>query len=85
MVIRGDVQGVGFRWFLANSARPLGLLGWVRNRRDGSVELTAEGERGALDKLLEAAWQGPRGARVSGLEVEWEEAAGGLEPFGFIY
>ena len=76
---------MGFRWFLAGSARPMGLDGWVRNRADGSVELTAEGEHEALEKLLEAARQGPPGAQVNDVEVDWEGAAGGLEPFGLIY
>ena len=84
-VIRGDVQGVGFRYFLVQAARPIGLRGWVRNRPDGSVELVAEGGRADLDALLGAARQGPRGARVSDVDVEWTPAAGSLEPFDLGY
>ena len=84
-MIRGDVQGVGFRWFLAANARPMGLHGWVRNQPDGSVELMAEGERDALEKLLESAREGPRTARIDDVKVEWAPAAGGLERFGLIY
>jgi acylphosphatase len=80
-VIRGDVQGVGFRYFLAREGRALALRGWVRNRDDGSVEFVAEGARPDLDRLLEAARRGPRQARVSDVRAEWSSAGGGLEPF----
>jgi len=84
-VIHGDVQGVGFRYFLVNSARPLGLKGWVRNRPDGAVELMAEGERTKLERLLQSAREGPRHASVGEVEVEWEPASGGLTAFDLIY
>lgn len=84
-VVRGDVQGVGFRYFLVDGARALQLRGWVRNRSDGAVELMAEGERPKLEQLLQAARQGPRHARVEEVEVEWTPATGGLEPFDLIY
>jgi acylphosphatase len=80
-VIRGDVQGVGFRYFLAREGRALGLRGWVRNRDDGSVEFVAEGARPDLARLLEAARRGPGHARVAGVNSEWSPAGGGLEPF----
>ena len=69
---------------MTRSARPLGLRGWVRNRADGSVEVVAEGERPALDKLLKAAREGPRHARVTDVDVEWLPAQGGLEPFDLV-
>ncbi len=84
-VIRGDVQGVGFRYFLIRRAQPLGLRGWVRNRVDGAVEFVAEGDRGALEELLRAARQGPRLAEVAEVEVDWAPAAGGLESFDLTY
>jgi acylphosphatase len=84
-VVHGEVQGVGFRYFLVTRARPLGLEGWVRNRPDGAVELVAEGERAELEHLLQAARQGPRGADVRDVEVEWGHAVGGLAPFDLIY
>lgn len=62
--IRGRVQGVGFRWFIVEKAEQLKLAGWVRNRRDGSVELAAAGPTDALKQLEAAAKQGPRGANV---------------------
>jgi len=84
-VVHGDVQGVGFRYFLVNSARPLGLTGWVRNRPDGAVEFVAEGERAKLERLLQAAREGPRHASVGKVDVEWEPASGGLAAFDLIY
>ncbi len=68
-VVRGRVQGVGFRAGTAREASRLGLSGWVRNRLDGTVEVLAAGDDAAVDQL--AAWlkQGPRGARVAGLDV----------------
>jgi acylphosphatase len=63
-VIRGLVQGVGFRYSMCEQATRLGLAGWVRNRRDGSVEAVAMGDAAALDALQRWAAHGPRGARV---------------------
>ncbi len=80
-VIRGDVQGVGFRYFLVRNAQALGLHGWVRNRDDGTVELVAEGSRRDLEQLLRAAREGPRMAGVADVEIDWSDAVGGLEPF----
>jgi acylphosphatase len=84
-VIHGDVQGVGFRYHVMRSARPLGLRGWVHNRADGAVEIVAEGDRAALEKLLQAAREGPRHARVTDVDVEWLPAQGGLELFDLVY
>ena len=81
----GDVQGVGFRWFVTRAGRQLGLQGWVRNRPDGSVELTAEGSRMDLEKLLQAARQGPSHARVTNLDAQWSPAEGGLEAFDLTF
>ena len=63
-VVTGRVQGVSFRYFVSEQAGAFGLLGWVRNRHDGSVEVTAEGPRPRLEGLLAALWQGPPSARV---------------------
>lgn len=62
--ILGEVQGVGFRWFVRNQARTLHLGGWVRNRSDGAVEVAASGEAGALEAFRAALQSGPRGAHV---------------------
>jgi acylphosphatase len=75
-VVRGDVQGVGFRYFVRRRARAAGLAGWVRNREDGAVECVAEGERGALEQLLAELKEGPSGAQVEDVQADWGEPGG---------
>ena len=67
--ITGRVQGVGFRYALRAEARRRGVSGWVRNRRDGSVEALLQGEADAVRALVEWARQGPPGARVAELRA----------------
>ena len=62
--VHGTVQGVGFRWFVRQSARPLNLAGVVRNERDGSVYVVAQGSDDALRALHRALCRGPAGSRV---------------------
>lgn len=81
-VVSGRVQGVGFRWFVRQEARRLGVSGWVRNLPDGRVELTAGGEPGAVRRLLEHVRVGPSSAQVDGLAEKPLEAAERL-PFPF--
>ncbi|MEZ6189284.1 MAG: acylphosphatase [Planctomycetota bacterium] len=68
LLARGVVQGVGYRWSTVRAAEPLGLVGWVRNLPDGSVEIFAQGPDEALDALERWAQQGPPPARVSAVE-----------------
>ena len=68
VIIRGRVQGVGYRWWACTQARQLKIVGWVRNRRDGSVELLASGAPAAMDYLLEACRRGPASASVTSVE-----------------
>ena len=75
-VVRGAVQGVGFRATTSYEARKLGLGGWVRNRADGSVEVEAQGEPGALDELVGFLNRGPLGAHVHTVAVDWLPAQG---------
>ena len=66
--VSGVVQGVGFRWFVRERARRLGLAGWVRNLPDGSVEVAAAGDEKQLQLLRAELQQGPRGAAVEQLQ-----------------
>lgn len=66
-LIRGRVQGVGFRWFVQREATELELCGWVRNTEDGDVEVVASGPAEDLNELRSSLRQGPRGARVDQL------------------
>jgi len=80
--ISGRVQGVGFRWFVTEKARRLGLSGWVKNRADGNVEVAAAGDPAALELLEAAVAAGPPGAEVKHVERLPPVAPGELEsPF----
>ena len=80
-VVRGRVQGVGFRYFVLREANRLALDGWVANDADGSVRLIAEGDRVDLDRLAERVSVGPAGATIADLEVRWSAAQGGWSGF----
>ncbi len=67
--VYGNVQGVSFRYYASERARQDEIAGWVRNRKDGSVELVAEGEEGAVERFLAWCRNGPTAARVKSLEV----------------
>ena len=85
-VIRGRVQGVGFRDYVYNRARVLRLTGYVRNLPDGrSIEVVAEGSREALERLLTQLRDGPRMSRVDGIDADWRERTGGFNDFGVRY
>ncbi len=68
-LITGRVQGVGYRAWAAGQARKLGLKGWVRNRRDGSVEAVFSGPAEAIERMLAACRDGPPSALVSNVEI----------------
>lgn len=80
-VVRGQVQGVGFRWFVVRAATGLGLTGWVMNRADRAVELVAEGPSARLDDLLAHVREGPPASSVQTVEVTRSPAMGTLEGF----
>ncbi len=82
-VIRGRVQGIGFREYVLTRARFLGLSGYVRNLPDGrSVEVVAEGARPDLEQLLDYLREGPRMSRIDAVDAEWREATGAYDGFG---
>jgi len=74
--VHGRVQGVGFRAFVHRSAGILGVAGTVKNCRDGSVRVEAEGPREILQQLLQSLCEGPPGARVTRVTEEWGEPRG---------
>jgi acylphosphatase len=84
ITVRGRVQGVGFRAFVARGARRLALAGWARNCDDGAVEIVAAGPRDALDALVEMARRGPPLARVDDLRQEETSEAALVERRGDV-
>lgn len=82
--IHGRVQGVFFRMETARQARSLGLVGWVRNTAYGTVEVVAEGEKEALDKLYQWCQKGPSFAQVEKVETKWEPYQGKFKEFAVI-
>ena len=81
VVVSGVVQGVGFRWFVHRAASGLGVTGWVRNRRDGSVELVAEGSPASIAALVATVGEGPDGAWVRDVAVRHEPPTGSFAAF----
>lgn len=77
----GRVQGVGFRWFVVDAARQLGLAGWVANEADGTVRCVAEGPRADVEALLVELRRGPLGARVDRVIPRWGRPAGEFDRF----
>jgi acylphosphatase len=80
-LVRGRVQGVGFRWFVEREAQILGIAGWVRNDPDGSVEVLAIGTPEQLSGLRSRLQEGPRAARVDDVEESEAEPVAGLNSF----
>lgn len=80
-VVRGRVQGVGFRWFVEREAHILGVAGWVRNNADGSVEVLAMGTRDQLSGLRSRLREGPRAARVDEVQESEARRVSGLNTF----
>ncbi|MHA1952947.1 MAG: acylphosphatase [Candidatus Heimdallarchaeaceae archaeon] len=81
----GMVQGVFFRANTRDFAQKLGLRGTVRNVRDGSVEIVAEGKEEDLNKLITFAKEGPPSSKVYNIDVNWEDAKDDLPYFRVIY
>ena len=85
VIIEGRVQGVFFRHHTREMALRLGVKGWVRNRRDGSVEAVFEGDKEKVDQIIQWCHQGPSEARVAKVHHFWEEYRGEFEDFSVNY
>jgi acylphosphatase len=72
-MVRGQVQGVGFRYFVVQKAQSLGLRGYARNESNGDVEVLAQGPRPALERLLTLLWRGPSAAQVREVKNVWRQ------------
>lgn len=84
--VYGQVQGVYFRYFVRNTARGLGLKGYVRNLGSGdAIEVQAEGEKPQLNRLLEQLKRGPPGARVRRMEINWSDYSEQFTDFRIRY
>jgi acylphosphatase len=79
VLVRGRVQGVGFRYSMIERARSLGLGGWVRNRADGSLEAVFEGARERVESMVDWCRRGPSGARVESVDEDVEAPKGERE------
>ena len=84
-IVHGRVQGVNFRYYTQLRAQELGVTGYVRNKWDRTVEVVAEGERGAVEKLLEFIKVGPRGALVLRVDRQWQDPTGQFKYFEVRY
>ena len=73
IIVKGLVQGVGFRWFVEREAKQLGLNGYVKNLFNGDVETEVEGEKGLIEELIKKLRIGNRSSRVSDIHVDWQE------------
>jgi acylphosphatase len=85
LLVRGRVQGVGYRAFAARVAAQRGLCGGVRNLDDGRVELDVEGPKDQILILIEDAKTGPPASRVTTIDVEWSPATGRFSDFQVWY
>jgi len=81
LVIRGRVQGVGYRMAMTEAAAALGVTGWVRNRRDGTVEALVQGDDAIVERLLAWCRRGPPGARVTEIATFARDADPAMEGF----
>lgn len=85
LIISGDVQGVGYRTWVLRRAQDLRLVGWVKNREDGTVEVVAEGAKKGLEELANRCKRGPDVAWVEKMEAVWEKSTDEFVGFEVVY
>ncbi len=85
IIIEGRVQGVFFRHHTQETAFRLGVKGWVKNRRDGSVEAVFEGDQDRVNQIIQWCYRGPSEARVTKVHSTWENYTGEFEDFSVTY
>jgi acylphosphatase len=85
VVITGKVQGVYFRAETQRAAIQRNVLGWVKNRHDGSVEALFEGDEPSVKAMLEWCWQGSPFSRVHHVDVTWEPYMGDFDRFNIVF
>lgn len=83
--IEGLVQGIGFRYFAYRKSQECGVTGYVRNLRDGRVQVYAEGDQDCMDRFLRLLRRGPAGARVSGFDIAQTSYTGNYKEFTVLF
>ena len=78
-IVKGRVQGVGYRYFVIHVAREIGLKGYVKNLMDGDVEVVAEGPEEDLEKLIKALWRGPAFSNVEDIDTKFYD-----DEYGYV-
>jgi acylphosphatase len=81
IIVQGIVQGVGYRFFVLNTAKQYNVAGYVRNLSNGSVEIVAEGTQGLLQDFIQHIKIGPVSAHVTGIDVQWKKEEKGFTDF----
>jgi len=81
IIVKGLVQGVGFRWFVEGAANKLELAGYVRNLFNGDVEVEAEGEKGLIEELIKILRVGSRSSHVTDVQVSWKDFEAKFDAF----
>ena len=85
MIVEGRVQGVFFRYHTQEAALRFEVKGWVRNRRDGTVEALFEGDKEKVDPMIQWCHRGPSEARVTKVHLNWEDYIGECDAFSINY
>lgn len=85
LIVTGDVQGVGYRYFAQMKATQFGITGWVKNREDGSVEMEVVGEQASVDQFIRVLQEGNPFSKVSSIEVETLDATPNFHSFKIKY